>query len=112
MPSGRRKRQLSPTGRGFPSPVPVPGLPRTGAPYIPYLLVKGKQGGREEERKARREGEKEEKKVPGGVCFARNSHRETQGVGKKSYAVLYTDIFTIYSYSRNVALVMQLPLSV
>ena len=58
------------------------------------------------------EGGKEEKEVPGGDCFAYNSHKETHDVGKKSYIILYIDMFTACSHYHRVVYIMKLSFSI
>lgn len=70
------------------------GCPGHRAQYTQHILVKGKQGGRQEGRKDRWEGEKEEKGVPGGHCFAHNSHKG----GGENPVILHIHMFTVQSY--------------
>lgn len=75
----------------------------------------GRERGRreeEEERKERMEGRKKEKEVPGGDCFAYNSHKETHDVGKKFYIILYIDILTTYSHCHRVVYIVKLSFSI
>lgn len=84
-------------GRGFISPAPVTGLPRTwGTVHSTYTCER--KAGRERGRaKDRREEEKEEKEVPGGHCFAHNSHKGSHGGGENP-VILYIHMFTVHSY--------------
>lgn len=98
MLSGRRGSQEAPNRAAALSVLLLSqGCPGHRAQYTQHILVKGKQGGREEGQKDWWEGEKEEKGVPGGHCFAHNSRKGSHGGGENP-VILYIYMFTVHSY--------------